>query len=128
EVKTTLRDRLTAMLKDTGNKSVADLTAVEKELAQAQADIEVAIAQRDYLRTLTETVRVDISYDGRAAVVAGYDFSPITRASKGIGQTLITSVASLIVFLAAAVPWLPVILLTAWGVRWGLRRWRRQRA
>jgi uncharacterized protein DUF4349 len=128
DVKTTLRDRLTAMLKDPGAKSAADLAAIEKELAQVQGDIEAAIAQRDYLRTLTETVRVDITYDGRSVVVAGYDFSPIKRAADGIGQTLISSIASLIVFLAAAVPWLPVIVLVVWGARWGLRRWRAQRA
>jgi uncharacterized cupredoxin-like copper-binding protein len=49
EVKTALRDRLITMLKDQGSKSVADLAAIEKELAQTQGDIEVAIAQRDYL-------------------------------------------------------------------------------
>jgi hypothetical protein len=128
EVKTALRDRLTAMLNDPGTKSAADLAAIEKELAQAQGDIEAAIAQRDYLRTITETVRVDITYDGRSVVVAGYDFSPIKRAADGIGQTLISSVASLIVFLAAAVPWLPVIVFVVWGVLRGFRRWRAKRA
>jgi hypothetical protein len=53
-------------------------------LAQAQGDIEATIAQRDYLRTITETVRVDITYDGRPGVVAGYDFSPIKRAARTI--------------------------------------------
>jgi hypothetical protein len=128
EVKAALRDRLTTMLKDPGTKSAADLAAIEKEVAQTQGDIEAAIAQRDYLRTITETVRVDISYDGRSVVVAGYDFSPIKRAVDGIGQTFITSVGTLITFLAAAVPWLPVIVLVMWGTRWGLRRWRARRA
>ena len=128
EVKTALRDRLTAMLRDPGTKNAADLAAIEKELAQAQGDIEVAIAQRDYLRTITETVRVVIIYDGRPVVVAGYDFSPIKRAADGIGQTLITSVASLIVALAAVVPWLPVMVLVVWGIRWSFRRWRAHRA
>jgi hypothetical protein len=125
EVKTALRDRLAAMLNDPAAKSAADLAAIEKELAQAQGDIEAIIAQRDYLRSVTQTVRVDIYYDGRPGVVAGYDFSPIKRAADGIGQTLITSVASLIVALTALVPWLPVVVLVVWGVLWGLRR-RRQ--
>jgi hypothetical protein len=73
-------------------------------------------------------VRVDITYDGRSVVVAGYDFSPIKHAADGIGETLITSVGSLIFFLAAAVPWLPVVVLVLWGVRWGWRRWRAERA
>jgi hypothetical protein len=128
EVKTALRDRLSAMLRDPAAKSAADLAAIEKELAQAQGDIEAAIAQRDYLRATTETVRVDITYDGRPAVVGGYDFSPIKRAADSIGQTLITSLASLIVALAAAVPWLPLVMLVVWGIRRGLRRWRAQRA
>jgi hypothetical protein len=128
EVKAALRDRLVTMLKDPGTKSAADLAVIEKELAQTQGDIEAAIARRDYLRTITETVRVDITYDGRSVVVAGYDFSPIKRAVDGIGQMLITSVGSLILFLAAALPWLPVIAFVMWGVRWSLRRWRAQRA
>jgi hypothetical protein len=128
EVKAALRDRLVAMLRDPGTKSAADLAVIEKELAQTQGDIEAAIAQRDYLRTITDTVRVDITYDGRSVVVAGYDFSPIKRAVDGIGQMLITSVGSLITFLAAALPWLPVVVFVMWGVRWGLRRLRAQRA
>jgi hypothetical protein len=128
EVKTALRDRLIAMLKDPGTKSAADLAVIEKELAQVQGDIEAITAQRTYLRTITETVRVDISYDGRPGVVAGYDFSPVKRAANGIVQTLITSVASLIVAFAAVVPWLPVIAFVVWSVLWGMRRRRAQNA
>jgi hypothetical protein len=128
EVKTALRDRLTAMLNDPATKTVADLIAIEKELVQAQGDIESATTQRNYLRTITDTVQVDITYDGRQTVVAGYDFSPIKRAADGIGGTFATSVASLITFVAAAVPWLPVIVLLLWGARRGLRRWRTARS
>jgi hypothetical protein len=127
EVKTALRDRLTAMLNDPATKSVADLIAIEKELVQAQGDIEAATTQRNYLRTITDTVQVDITYDGRQVVVAGYDFSPIKRAVDSIGGTFATSVASLITLVAAAVPWLPVIALLVWGARRGLRRWRTAR-
>jgi hypothetical protein len=126
EVKTALRDRLTAMLRDPGAKSAADLAAIEKELAAAQGDIEAAIAQRDYLRTITETVRVDIAYDGRRVVVAGYDFSPIKNSVDGVSQTLIASIGWLIWFLAALVPWAPVIVFAVWGVRRWMRRRRAQ--
>jgi hypothetical protein len=127
EVKSTLRDRLTAMLRDPGAKSTADLAALEKELAQVQGDIESAIAQREYLRTITETVRVDISYSGRAAQVAGIDFSPVKQAVDGIGRTAVGSTAWLISFLAAVAPWLPLLALRVWGGRVGLRRWRTQK-
>ena len=128
ETKTALRDRLTTMLRDSGNKSATDLATIEKELAQVQGDIEAAVAQREYLRTITETVRVDIAYDGRQAVVAGYDFSPIKKSVDGISQTLIASVGWLIWFVAALVPWAPVIVFAAWGIRWTLRRLRARKA
>jgi hypothetical protein len=123
-VKTALRDRLTAMLNDPATKSVADLIAIEKELVQAQGDIEAATTLRNYLGTITDTVQVDVTYDGQQVVVAGYDFSPIKRAIDSIGGTFATSVASLITFVTTVVPWLPVIALLVWGARRGLRRWR----
>ena len=61
-VKVALRDRLTAMLNDASVKTAADLITVEKELAQAQSEIEIITAQRDQLRTRTDTVRVEIYY------------------------------------------------------------------
>jgi hypothetical protein len=128
EVKSALRDRLAAMLRDPGTKSAADLAAIEKELAQAQGDIESIAAQRDYLRTITETVRVNVSYVGVPLRAAGFDLSPIQRSVNGIGRTVIESIAYLISFLAAAVPWLPLIALLAWGARRGLRRWQARKA
>jgi hypothetical protein len=126
EVKTALRERLTAMLRDSSAKSAADLAAIEKELAQVQGDIEAGIAQREYLRTITETVRIDIAYDGRRVVVAGYDFSPIKNSVDGISQTLIASVGWLIWFLAALVPWVPAIVFAVWGIRRWMHRRRAQ--
>jgi hypothetical protein len=128
EVKMALRDRLSAMLKDPGAKSPADLAAIEKELAQVQGDIEATIAQRDYLRTITETVRVDINYSGQQALVRGLDFSPVSFAVAHIGQTVVSSVAALVLFLAALVPWLPLIALVWWAVRRSFRRWRAAKA
>jgi hypothetical protein len=126
--KTALRDRLEAMLKDPATKTTADLLAIEKELAQIQGDIESATAQRDYLRTITDTVRVDISYDGIVAEVAGLDAGPLKRALGDFGATALTSLASLIYFVAALLPWLPVIVACGWLARRGLRRWRARRA
>jgi hypothetical protein len=124
EVKTALRDRLAAMLREPGTKSPADLATIEKELAQVQGDIEAIVAQHDYLRTITETVRVNVSYVGLAAQAAGIDLSPISRAGSGIVATLVQSVANLISFLAAVVPWLPLVALLMWGGRRAFRRWR----
>jgi hypothetical protein len=55
-----LRDRLSQMLKQAGT-NVTDLVAVEKQLADVQGTIESETAQRDYLRTMTDTVKVDVA-------------------------------------------------------------------
>jgi hypothetical protein len=128
EAKTALRDRLAAMLKDPAAKTTADLLAIEKELSLIQADIESATAQRDYLRTITDTVRVDISYDGIVAEVAGLEFGPLKRAMGDFGATALNSLATLIYLTAALLPWLPVFVVLGWMVRRGLRRWRMRRA
>jgi hypothetical protein len=125
EVKIALRDRLNAMLKDPNTKTTADLLAIEKELTQVQGDIEAAIAQRDYLRTITDTVRVDISYVGAAPLTAGIDFYPLRRAAAGSGQTVAESAAALVTVLAASLPWLPLVALLGWGIR---RLFRRRKA
>jgi hypothetical protein len=116
------------MLADPAPKTPADLVAIEKELAQAQGDIEAATAQRDYLRTITDTVRVDVSYIGQPAQIAGLDFFPITSAINGFWRTAIASVGTLISFLAAVLPWLPLVALVWWGIRRSVRRWRARRA
>ena len=126
--KTALRDRLEAMLKDPATKTTADLLAIEKELSPIQGEIESATAQRDYLRTITDTVRVDISYDGLVAEVAGIEFAPLKRAMRDFGDTALISLATLIYFVATLLPWLPVIVVFGWLVRRGLRQWRARRA
>jgi hypothetical protein len=128
ETKTVLRDRLTAMLRDQSVKTAADLITIEKELAAAQGDIETIAAQRDNLRTRTDTVRIDITYTGVTGQVGGVDLTPIQQSISGIGQTLVSSVSWLIATLAALVPWLPVIAFVWWIGRRGIRRWRARKA
>jgi hypothetical protein len=128
EVKSALRDRLAAMLKDAAAKTPADLLAIEKELSQVQGDIEAAIAQRDYLRTITDTMRVDISYMGVTAQTGGIDLYAIQTAVAEFGQTMVSSGATLITFLAIILPWVPLVAFLAWAVRRSFRRWRARRA
>jgi hypothetical protein len=124
EVKMALRQRLQEMLADKAKKSPADLVAIEKELAQVQGDIESATAQRDYLKTITETIKVDIFYTGTTAQAGGIDFSPVERSFRNVGVTVISSVATLIAFAAASLPWIPLVILIVWGSRLVHRRWK----
>ncbi len=128
EVKIALRDRLIAMLKDPGAKSAADLASIEKELAEVQGDIEAITAQRDYLRTITETIKVDVNYNGIVASAGGIDFTPLDYSVMGIGRTIVGSAAALVSFLAACIPWVPLIAFLIWGFRRGIRRWRLRKA
>jgi hypothetical protein len=122
EAQTTLRDRLTLMLKQQGT-SVADLIAIEKQLADVQGTIESATAQRDYLRTITDTIRVDVSYSGITARTGSIDYVPLREALDGFARAIIISLGQLILFIAVILPWLPVVALVYWVVR---RLWRRR--
>jgi hypothetical protein len=124
ELKSALRDRLVAMLKNSASTNAADLLAIERELTQVQGDIESATAQRDYLRSITDTVRVDISYAGTVAQTAGVDFYPIRHALAQSGQTLAQSVGQLITFVTVTLPWVPLVLLVGWLIRRGWHRMR----
>jgi hypothetical protein len=97
-------------------------------VSQVQGDIETAIAQRDYLRTITDTVRVDISYMGVTAQTGSVDLYAIQTAVADFGQTMVSSGATLITFLAVILPWVPLVALLAWAVRRSFRRWRARRA
>lgn len=116
-----LRDRLSAMLKQAGT-GVADLVAVEKQLADVQGSIESETAQRDYLRTITDTVKVDVSYNGLIQQAGPVDLSPIRAAFDRFVQTAIELFGDMIGWLAWALPWLPLAALSAWLVRRVLRR------
>jgi hypothetical protein len=116
-----LRDRLLAMLKQAGT-NVADLVAVEKQLADVQGAIESGTAQRDYLRTITDTVRVEVSYNGLIQQAGPVDLSPIRAAFNRFLQTVIESFGEMIGWVAYALPWLPLAALAAWVAHRVLRR------
>src|SRR5689334_452229 len=96
---TALRDRLQKMLEQAGT-SVGDLVAVEKQLAEVQGTIESETAQRDYLRTITDTVRVDVSYNGLIQQAGPINISPIRAALDTFVQTVIESCGDMIGWVA----------------------------
>jgi hypothetical protein len=122
--KTTLRERLTALLNDQNTKTAADLITIEKELSQAQGEIEAMTAQLDNLRRRTDTVSIDVTYVGTTAGYGEIDLTPLHEAVIGIGQTVVRSLSWLIYCLAAVGPWLPIIAIVWWVVRRSVRRWR----
>lgn len=127
ETQIALRDRLTALLRQTASKNVGDLINLEHTLAQVQGDIESATAQRDYLRTQTEMVKVDIRYEGAMPDEPrpdGVDWRPLKAAAKGFSDILVDLLAGVVTFTARMLPWLPVVALAGWIAR---LVWRRRR-
>ena len=126
EVKIALRDRLALMLKDRRGETLADLLAVERELAQVQGDIEAETAQRDYLRSQTNTIRVSLRYEGATGMAGGLDFSRLIDSLGDFGQTMMISAAALITFIALALPWAVPGFLILWGLCRLVRRLRKR--
>jgi len=98
------------------------LVAVEKQLADVQGTIESETAQRDYLRTITDTVKVDVAYNGLIQQAGPFDVSPIRAAADRFVHDVIFSVGQLISCVAYALPWLPLAALAGWIARLLFRR------
>ena len=116
-----LRDRLMQLLKQSGT-SIGDMVAVEKQLADVQGTIESETAQRDYLRTITDTVMVEVSYNGLIQQAGPFDVSPLLVALEGFAGIVIQSVGDMIAWFAYALPWLAIVVLAGWAGRRLLRR------
>ena len=121
ESQTMLRDRLSQLLAQAGT-SAGDLVAVERQLADVQGTIESETAQRDYLRTITDTVKVDVSYNGSIQLAGPFDVSPVRVALDSFARTVIQSLGDMIGWFAYALPWLAVIVLAGWAGRRLLHR------
>lgn len=121
QYQTTLRDRLTQLLQQ-ANGNVTDLVAVEKQLADVQATIESETAQRDYLQTITDTVRVNVSYQGLIQQAGPFDLSPVRVALDQFAHGVIVSFGGLIDAIAFAIPWLPIVAAGLFILRWLFRR------
>ena len=118
----TLRDRLQALLEQREGK-LADLLETEKALAQTQGELDAATALLAELRRRVDLSAVTVTYRSTRSLT--FDRGrPLADAWAEAGHTLASSLASLITFLVAALPW---ALLVALGV-WAARAWRRRRA
>ncbi|WP_341676710.1 DUF4349 domain-containing protein [Niveibacterium sp. SC-1] len=121
---TELRDRLRAMLASQKG-SIKDVLEVEKQLTETQSQLDAIQAVRKVLANETEKVAVDIEFRARPRISERGFFSPVSRAWDNAGEVLMGSLGGLITFLAAALPWLLVLMPAGWGLR---ALWRRRRS
>ena len=126
QAQTTLRDRLQQLL-ETRDGDLSDLLAVERELANVQANLDAQASVLAALRQRVNTSMLTLNYQAERQVVEPQTFNPIGRAFKEMGDVFAESVASLILFLAGALPWLVIAVPVISGVIIGFRRLLRRR-
>ncbi|MFM9926790.1 DUF4349 domain-containing protein [Variovorax sp. H27-G14] len=126
--RTEFRDSLRVMLRDTVTKrTMADLLAIQRTLSDTQAELDASATQRKVLAQQTSKQHIQIQFTPQRVLVSGGDsYSPMGEALRNAGAVLAHSVASLITFVAAVLPWLLLVVLP---VGWLVRvLWRRRRA
>ncbi|HRE17060.1 MAG TPA: DUF4349 domain-containing protein [Rhodocyclaceae bacterium] len=124
--KSELRDRLRQLLQAPGAK-VKDLIEIEQQLANVQSELDSLAGQRKVLAQETEKTYLHLEFEARPELGNPGSFSPIERALGSLGSTFASSLAALITFIAAIVPWLVVSILPIWAIRRLWRRWRASR-
>jgi hypothetical protein len=112
---TTLRDRLLTLL-ETRDGDLSDLLAVERQLAQVQADLDARASVLAALRQRVDTSVLDLRYQPTRQIVEPTAFDPVGEALKEMGDVFGNSVAAIILFVAGVLPWLVIILPVLWLV------------
>jgi len=118
------RDHLRGLMGTPGAK-LKDLIDVERELVRVQSELDSLASRRKALSNQTDKVHVTLSFSARPSVLETGVWSPVSDAVRGAGRMLAYSVAGLISFVIAVLPWALVLGLVGWGAR---ALWRRRRA
>lgn len=111
---TELRDRLRSMLSDKSAK-FKDIIDVERELANTQSQLDSLLSIRKVLSLETDFVAVNVDFTAKQGITEQGFFAPVAQALKNAGRVMMESLATLISFVASAIPWLligiPLLLL-----------------
>lgn len=120
--KQALAERLLAIIRS-GNGKVGDLVEAERAYATTNEELEAAKAQRAELAQRVAMSKLTIAYAFNDTPGGS---SPVMASIAMAGATLSTSVAALVTFVVAALPWIVVAGLMLFGLRWVARRrgWR----
>ena len=113
---TNLRDRLRLMLSDKTAK-FKDIIEVERELANTQSELDSMTSTRKILALETDLVAVTIDFTAVQGITEQGFFAPVLRAFQSAGQVFMESIATVITFVMAAIPWLLIGIPIVWLVR-----------
>ncbi len=118
------RDNL-RLMQARSSATVKDLIEIQKELSNVQSELDSLLTRRKVLANETEKVAVAIQFRQRGSRGA---FASLASACGDIGASFFDSLATLITFAAAALPWLALFVPLAWLVTRTARRRRARRA
>lgn len=110
---TDLRNRLRTML-TTRTGSLKDLVEVEREFSRAQSELDSLVASRKALANETEKVAVSIEFQPKPSIAETGTLAPIVSAWHRIGGVFASSIAAVITFIVAVIPWLALIIPGIW--------------
>jgi hypothetical protein len=110
---TELRNRLRTML-TTRTGSLKDVVEVERELSKAQSELDSLVASRKALANETEKVAVSIDFRPKPSVAETGALAPIVSAWHGMGRVFAGSIATILTFIVAVIPWLVLIIPGIW--------------
>jgi hypothetical protein len=120
KAKQALADRLLGVIKSRSG-SVADLVAAERAYAEAQEELEAAKGWMTEMQTRVALSDVDIRYASTGPVGSGW-LRPVGLAAREAGSILGESMATLIRFIVAVLPWMLALTGLVW--LWRKRGWR----
>jgi hypothetical protein len=120
---TQLRDQLRSMLSQKQG-SLKDTLDVQRELANTQSRLDALTGTRKALANETEKVAVSIALQAKRESLPRQVWSPLKDAWHSIGEVMASSLAFIITFVAAVLPWLIIGLPVLWLARY---LWRRRR-
>jgi Domain of unknown function (DUF4349) len=121
---TQLRDQLRAMLSEKRG-TLKETLDVQRELANTQSRLDALTGTRKALANETEKVAVSVALQAKRTSLPRQVWSPLNDAWHGVGEVMASSLAFIITFAAAILPWLIVGLPLLWLVR---HFWKRHRA
>jgi hypothetical protein len=125
--KTTLRDRLQAMLA-TRDGNLQTVLEVERELARVQGEIDSATSTLQAMRARVSMSHLTLTYQSRSVLAPDSATAPLESALTGALGLFMMGLAAIVSVLAFSLPFLLVIGPVVWLVLWGLRRRKARRS
>jgi hypothetical protein len=117
-----LRTRIEALIASRPGK-LSDLLEAERELARVQGEIDSFESNLSVMRARVNMSTMDLSYLSRQVAVGGGTFSPLADAFTDFFAVMARSLAALITFLAAILPFALVLgPAIFFGLKWRAKR------